>query len=297
MHALSNVTATLLLVHTVAGAASVSGIATLPRVLVRPGCTAVIRRLPEQVLVPQCRVEKPVNASTMAPKLSPIEVLAQPRHKGAEHLWTVDVNPLLIDRLARSLASFEKPRTPIEIRALSDVEDSNNVLETPLKTSPHHKIAECLCDGRGAGRCVRLGRDTQFCERPDEQVVFRIEDAGQELVQLVGGQEGRGLGEAHRGHRHQVMHKHIVLEEIDAELFNRECAVAHLADKRVRDHPVPQVVMLMTQLLGQCHMYVPSNLITTVEAVCEGILSFDRARQYSVRLHPPGEALPLGGIL
>src|SRR5262245_43645796 len=133
--------AALLLVHTVAGAPSASGIATLPRVLVRPGCTVVIRLLPEQALVPQCRVEKPGNARTMAPKLSTIEVLAQPRHKGSEHLRTVDVNPLPINRLARSLASFEKPRTPIEISALSDVEDGNDVLETSLKPSPHHKIA------------------------------------------------------------------------------------------------------------------------------------------------------------
>src|SRR5262245_24118653 len=154
--------AALLLVHTVAGAPSTSGIATLPRVLVRPGCTAVIRRLPEQVLVSQGRVAKPVNARTMTPKLSPIEVLAQPRHKDSEHLRAVDVNPLPIDRLARSLTSFDKPRTPIEIRALSDVEDSHNVLETPLKTRPHYKIAECLRDGRCADRGVLLFRDAQL---------------------------------------------------------------------------------------------------------------------------------------
>ena len=118
-----------------------------------------------------------------------------------------------------------------------------------------------------------------------------------ELVQLVGGQEGGGLGEAHRGHRYQVMHKYVILEEIGAEFFNRERAVSHFYDKRVRDHPVPQVVVLMTKLLGQCHTYLPSALIATVEAVCEGIRSLDMARQQSVRLQPLGKALPLGGIL
>ena len=191
--------------------------APLTHMLVRPVCAAVIRRLPEQVFVPQRRVENPVDARAVTPELGAIEVLAQPCHKGSEYLRAVDVNPLPIDRLARSLAGFEQPRTPIEIRALSDVEDSHDVLETPLKPRPHHKIAECLRDGRGTGRCVRLCRDTQLFERPDEQVVFRVEDAGKELVQLVGGQEGGGLGEAHRGHRYQVMHKHVILEEIGAE--------------------------------------------------------------------------------
>ena len=115
--------------------------------LVRPVCVAVIRRLPEQVLVPQRRVENPVDTRAVTPEFSAIEVLAQPRHKGSEYLRTVEVNPLPIDRLARSPASFEKLRPPIEIRALRDVEDRRDVLETPLKTRPHHKIAECLRDG------------------------------------------------------------------------------------------------------------------------------------------------------
>src|SRR5262245_982853 len=107
----------------------------------------MIRPLPEQVFIPQRRVENPVDARAITPKLDVIEMLAQPRHKGTEYLRAVDVNPLPIDRLARSLASFEKPRTPIEIRALSDVEDRNDVLETPLKPRPHQKIAKRLCDG------------------------------------------------------------------------------------------------------------------------------------------------------
>src|SRR4030095_6323511 len=58
------------------------------------------------------------------------------------------------------------------------------------------------------------------------------------------------------------MHKHVILEEIGAEFFNRECVVSHFYDKRVCDHPVPQVVVLMTQLMGQCHTYVPSAYLS-----------------------------------
>src|SRR5262245_26380801 len=110
----------------------------------------MIRRLPEQVFVAQRRVENPVNTRMMAPKLGAVEMLAEPRHKGCKYLRAVDVNPLPIDRMARSLASFEQPRPPIEIRTLSDVENCNNVLETPPKTRPHHKIDKRLSDGVSA---------------------------------------------------------------------------------------------------------------------------------------------------
>src|SRR5262249_43184584 len=119
----------------------------------------MIRYFPEQVFVPQRRVENPVDARAIAPKLGAIEVLAQPRHKGSEYLWAVDVNPLPIDCIARSLASFEQPRPPIEIGALCDVEDRHDVLKAPLKTRPHHKIAKRLRDGRRAGHRVLLCRD------------------------------------------------------------------------------------------------------------------------------------------
>src|SRR5262245_40705971 len=100
---------------------------------VRPARVAMIRRLPEQVLVPQCCVENPVDTRTVTPEFSVIEVLAQPCHKGAEYLRAVEVNPLPIDCITWSLASFEQPRSPIEIRALRDVEDRHDVLETPFK--------------------------------------------------------------------------------------------------------------------------------------------------------------------
>ena len=93
------------------------------------------------------------------------------------------------------------------------------------------------------------------------------------------------------------MHKHVILEEIGTEFFNREGAVSHFYDKRVCDHPVPQVVVLMTKLLGQCHNVRSFCLLTTLEAVREGIPSLDMAGQQSVRLQPLGKALPLGGIL
>src|SRR2546425_7866227 len=99
-------------------------------------------------------MENSINAGAMVAKGGVIEVLAQPRHKGAEHRRAVEVNPLPIDGIMRSLASLEKLRTPIEIRTLSDVEDGNDVLETPLKTSPHQKITKRLGDGRRACRCV-----------------------------------------------------------------------------------------------------------------------------------------------
>ena len=80
--------------------------------LVRPVCTTVIRRLPEQVFVPQRRVENPVDARALASQLGAIEMLAQPRHKGAEYLRTVEVNPFPIDGITRSLARFETAAYP-----------------------------------------------------------------------------------------------------------------------------------------------------------------------------------------
>src|SRR5512145_3193145 len=111
---------------------SITGTATSPHVLVRPGCATRIRPLPKQVFVPQYRAENSVDARSLIAEISAIEVLAEPRDKGSEHLRAVDVNPLPIDRITRSLASFEQSRPPIEIRALSDVENGHDVLETPL---------------------------------------------------------------------------------------------------------------------------------------------------------------------
>jgi hypothetical protein len=53
----------------------------------------MIRLLPEQIFVPQRRVENPVDARAITPKLGTIEVQAEPRHKGSEYLWAVDINP------------------------------------------------------------------------------------------------------------------------------------------------------------------------------------------------------------
>src|SRR4029077_2360992 len=91
--------------------------------------------------------------------------------------------------------------------------------------------------------------------------------------------------------------KYVILEEIGAEFCHGKRAISHFYDKRVRDHPVPQVMVLMTKFRGQCHTYLPSALIATVEAVREGIRSLDMVCQQSVRLQPLGKALPLGGIL
>ena len=99
---------------------SLTGTTASPHVLVRPARTVVIRSLPEQVFVPQRRMENSIHTGVMVAKHGAIEVLAQPRHKGPEHRRAVEVNPLPIDSIMRSLASLEKLRTPIEIRTLSE---------------------------------------------------------------------------------------------------------------------------------------------------------------------------------
>ena len=148
---------------------------------------------------------------------------------------------------------FEQARRPVEVGALSHIQDCEYVYEVAFQRGAHYEVAECLCGGRRACRGIfgfaraKLGKCTL------EQVVLRTQRR-QELHQRVAVLDGRRFRRTERNHWHEVLHEDIVLQEIAAELLRRQRPVAHLLDERVGNHPLPKLAIGFSQLRGQRHL-------------------------------------------